>query len=282
MRWVECVWSTLNFQAWLAVILDKVAGTVWTTPEQKDFLETYYSRFLLVQLQAKVSQYWDPIYLEWFKRWPEEDVVFKNTPASDSRTDEENKVLGAALQKRRQKMLTNKAKGTRVDTPAEIFSTIAYKEEVQEQVQDAIKSGKLVTKQEKLSAVQKLTCEAYEAAPPEVQASCEEKVREEHKAKAAFNVQNEKSAPTNKQYATALQECTAPIVQFLQVIKDMTGWEWTVIGAGPDPHLGGQLNAMSYHTGVNGDGLNWKQATPKFVEKHLNPYMEFVGTLFHE
>jgi hypothetical protein len=33
-----------------------------------------------------------------------------------------------------QKTLTNKAKGTRVHTPAEIFSTIAYKEEVQEQV----------------------------------------------------------------------------------------------------------------------------------------------------
>ncbi|KAG1813924.1 uncharacterized protein BJ212DRAFT_1482273 [Suillus subaureus] len=129
-----------------------------------------------------------------------------------------------------QKTLTNKAKGTWVHTPAEIFSTIAYKEEVKEQVQDAIKSGKLVTKQEKF----------------------------------------------------ALQECTAPIVQFLQVIKDMSGWEWTVIGAGPDPHLGGQLNVMSYHTGVNGDGHNWKQATPKFIEKHLNPYLEFVGTLFHE
>lgn len=75
-----------------------------------------------------------------------------------------------------QKMLTNKAKGTRVHTPAEIFSTIAYKEEVQERVQDAIKSGELMTKEEKLSAVRKLTREAYEAAPPEVQALCDEKV----------------------------------------------------------------------------------------------------------
>ncbi|KAG1728682.1 hypothetical protein EDB19DRAFT_1913723 [Suillus lakei] len=204
-----------------------MAGTVWTTPEQKEFLEMHYSGFLLVQLQAKVSQYWDPIYLEWFKRWPEEDVVFKNTPASDPHTDEENKVLGAALQKQRQ-------------------------EEVKEQAQDTFKSSKLMTKQEKLSAIRKLSCKAYKAAPPEVQALCEEK------------------------------ECTAPIAQSLQVIKDMTGWEWTVIGAGPDPHLGGQLNAMSYHTGVNGDGHNWKQATLKFIEKHLNPYLELVGTLFHE
>lgn len=79
-----------------------MAGTVWTTPEQKEFLETYYSGFLLAQLQAKVPQYWDPIYYEWFKIWPEEDVVCKNTPASNPRTDKENTVLGAALQKRRQ------------------------------------------------------------------------------------------------------------------------------------------------------------------------------------
>jgi hypothetical protein len=165
-----------------------------------------------------------------------------------------------------QKTLTNKAKGTQVHTPAEIFSTIAYKEEVQEQVRDAIRSGELVTKEEKLSAVRRFTREAYKAAPADIQALCEEKVREEHQVKVVSNVQGEKSMPTNKQYATsvdsvrllpvkpishrlytitrALQECTAPIAQFLQVIKDMTGWEWTVIGAGPDPHLGGQLNAM--------------------------------------
>jgi hypothetical protein len=74
-----------------------MAGATWTTPEQKDFLETYYSGFPLAQLQAKVSQYWDPIYLEWFKRWPE----VLNNPASDPHTDE-NKVLREALQKRKQ------------------------------------------------------------------------------------------------------------------------------------------------------------------------------------
>ncbi|KAG1877377.1 hypothetical protein F4604DRAFT_1680058 [Suillus subluteus] len=286
-----------------------MAGTAWTTPEQKEFLETYYSGFLLAQLQAKVSQYWDPIYLEWFKRWPEQNVGIENTLAGDPHAGgDKNTILREALQKRRQqirtwfnyrsqrsgrsavnsmtkviqKTLTNKAKGTRVHTPAEIFSTIAYKEEVQEQVQDAIKSGELVTKQEKLSAVHKLTREAYKAASPEVKALCEEKVQEERNAKVACNVQDEKLTPTNKQYAMALQECTTPIAQFLQVIKDMTGWEWTVIGAGPDPDLGGQLNAMSYHTGVNGDGLNWKQATPKFIERHLNPYLEFVGMLIPE
>jgi hypothetical protein len=144
-----------------------------------------------------------------------------------------------------QKTLTNKAKGTQVHTPAEIFSTIAYKEEVQEQVRDAIRSGELVTKEEKLSAVHRLTHEAYQAASADIQALCEEKVQEEHQVKVISNVQGEKSMPTNKQYATsvdsvqllpvkpishhlytitrALQECTAPIAQFLQVIKDMTG-----------------------------------------------------------
>jgi hypothetical protein len=26
----------------------------------------------------------------------------------------------------------------------------------------------------------------------------------------------------------------------------MTGFEWTIIGAGPDPRLGGKLNALTY------------------------------------
>lgn len=81
----------------------------------------------------------------------------------------------------------------------------------------------------------------------------------------------------------------------------MTGFEWSVIGAGPDPRLDGKLNALtyvfkfvklrllhasrvffSYHTGVNSAGRNWHESTPDFVERHLNPYLEFVGTIFRE
>jgi hypothetical protein len=61
-----------------------------------------------------------------------------------------------------------------------------------------------VTKEEKLSAVSRLTREAYKAAPADIQALCEEKVREEHQVKVISNVQGEKSMPTNKQYAMSV------------------------------------------------------------------------------
>jgi hypothetical protein len=32
----------------------------------------------------------------------------------------------------------------------------------------------------------------------------------------------------------------------MQAIQNMTGFEWTVIGAGPNPRLGGKLNALVY------------------------------------
>ncbi|KAG1843770.1 hypothetical protein DFJ58DRAFT_731445 [Suillus subalutaceus] len=39
---------------------------------------------------------------------------------------------------------------------------------------------------------------------------------------------------------------------------------------------------LIYHTGVNGKGQNWRDCTPDFIECHLNPYLEFVGTIFPE
>lgn len=44
----------------------------------------------------------------------------------------------------------------------------------------------------------------------------------------------------------ALEECIGPISQFFDAVRQLTGWEWTVIGGGPDPHLGGMLNVSRY------------------------------------
>lgn len=40
------------------------------------------------------------------------------------------------------------------------------------------------------------------------------------------------------------------------------------------------LIVFSYHTGVNQAGLTWKQATSNFTDKHLNPYLSYLGTVF--
>ncbi|KAG2124117.1 hypothetical protein BD769DRAFT_1388919 [Suillus cothurnatus] len=236
----------------------------WTTPDQKAFLESKYNNFLKAQVGASVTQFWGPVFSEWFRRFPEELAIFGEAP--EVLSEEQKEAKGAAVELRQKKsgrsavnamgktirqMLTNKAKGTRIHTEAEVFSKMRYTDDVQAQVKESIASGSL-TKGEKLGAVKMMTRTAYEDASEDIKALCRAKVQAERDAKASEVLKKTDEAPTNAQYAMALTECMGPISQFMQVIKDMTGWEWSLISAGPDPCLDGNINAMRCE-------CNWSQ-----------------------
>ncbi|KAG2130726.1 hypothetical protein DEU56DRAFT_914724 [Suillus clintonianus] len=286
-----------------------MVGSQWTSSEQKDYLETQFSEFLKQQLQGTLLNFWSTVSMEFLNRWPEIDVLYPDKTLSQL-SEAENVVLGKAVEARKKqiknwfnyrsrkggrsqlnamtksitKMLGNKAKGTRALTEVEIFSKLNYDTAVRSQIKEKIEAGLLVTKNEKLLAVKESTKAAYEAAPSEIRSLCKAKAAEEREAKASV-VLSEAAAtgtPTNAQYAKALEECIGPISQFFDALRQLTGWEWSVIGGGPDPRLGGMLNVSSYHTGVNQSGLTWKQATSNFTDKHLNPYLSYLGTVFTE
>ncbi|KAG1741400.1 hypothetical protein EDD22DRAFT_959037 [Suillus occidentalis] len=159
---------------------------------------------------------------------------------------------------------------------------LCFATDVCDQLDEAIASGSVVTKAKRLNTLKKLTKEAYENAHPEVKALCLAKVQEEHMTKASELLNPRTRERTNAELAKALEECTGPIAHFLQAIHEMTGFHWTVMGAGPDPRHNGDINVMSYHTGTNEYGQNWKQATPDFDDKHLKPYVAFISSLFCE
>ncbi|KAG2033359.1 hypothetical protein BDR03DRAFT_1014424 [Suillus americanus] len=267
-----------------------MVGSQWTNREQKAYLELQFSEFLKQQLQGTLTGFWDTVSLEFLKRWPEINVQYPDQSKHPNLTEEEKELLGEAVARRKQqiknwfnyrsyksgrstlnlmtksinKMLGNQAKGTRI--------------------QEKIDSGLLVTRNEKLLAVWETTKAAYDAAPPEIKSLCKAKAAEERNTKTSVVLPGAQvtERPTNAQYVKALEECIGPISQFLDAVRQLTGWEWTVIGGGPDPRLGGMLNVASYHTGINKSSLTWKQATPNFTEKHLNPYLGFLATVFSE
>ncbi|KAG1878129.1 hypothetical protein DFJ58DRAFT_720873 [Suillus subalutaceus] len=287
-----------------------MAGTEWVTAKQKAFLQGLYSDFLKAQLQATLTAFWTEVYRTWFEKWPEISIMYPGLPDQESLTEEQNKLLGIAVNKRRQqirtwfnyqsqrggrasvnamtksiqKMLGNKVKGTRVHTPAEIFTKSSHGANIRNQLRNSIDSSSVMSKGEKLNTVRKLAQEAYTSAGPEVQASCIAAVQAECDAKAG-EVIKQKRAPderTNSELAKALEECTGPIAHFLQAIHDLTGFHWSIMGAGPDPRYNGDINAISYHTGANKQGQNWMQATPNFNERHLKLFTTFVLRLFHK
>ncbi|KAG2037610.1 hypothetical protein BDR03DRAFT_1010654 [Suillus americanus] len=211
----------------------------WTTLDQKAFLESKYNNFLKAQVGASVTQFWGPVFSEWFRRFPEELAIFGEAP--EVLSEEQKEAKGAAVELRQKKiknwfnyrsqksgrsavnamgktiwqMLTNKAKGTRIHTEAEVFSKMRYTDDVQAQVKESIVSGSL-TKGEKLGAVKMMTHTAYEDASEDIKALCRAKVQAERDAKASEVLKKTDKAPTNAQYAMALTECMGPISQFMQ------------------------------------------------------------------
>ncbi|KAG2133552.1 uncharacterized protein EDB93DRAFT_1107592 [Suillus bovinus] len=284
---------------------DKMVGSHWTSAEQRDYLESQFSKFLKQQLQGTLLNFWSNVSMEFLQRWPEINMLHPDKSPSEL-SEAENMELGKAVEQLKNwfnyrsrksgrsqlnammksitKMISNKAKGTWVHTEVEIFSKMNYNTAVRSQIKEKIKCSLLITKNEKLMAVRELTKAAYEAMPLEIQLLCKAKAAEEREAKAS-TILSETAAtrtPTNAQYAKALEECIGPISQFFDTARQLTGWEWTVIGGGPNPRLGSMLNVLSYHTGMNQAGLTWKQTTSNFTDKHLNPYLSYLGTVFTE
>ncbi|KAG1784899.1 uncharacterized protein HD556DRAFT_1314698 [Suillus plorans] len=253
--------------------------TEWVTAEQKEYLQGLYNDFLKAQAQGTVSAFWPGVYLTWFEKWPEINSML---PDMSMHAEEQKKLLGEAVDKRRQQIRTW------FNYRSQRFAT-----DVRDQLQEALASGSVITKGDRLSTMKKLTREAYEAVNPEVKALCLAKVQEERETKASelLKAKSRARERTNSELATtrtigsqlpnrALEECTGPIAHFLQAIHEMTGFHWTILGAGPDPRYNGEINAMSYHTGINEYGQNWRQATPDFDDKYIKPYVAFISSLF--
>ncbi|KAG0704198.1 hypothetical protein DFH29DRAFT_873978 [Suillus ampliporus] len=262
-----------------------MAGTEWVMAEQKAFLQGLYSDFLKAQLQATLTAFWTEVYCTWFEKWPEISIMYPSVPDHESLTEEQNKLLGIAVKTRHQqirtwfnyqsqrgghasvnammksiqKMLGNKAKGTQVHTPAEIFTKSSHGADVHNKL--------ITTKGEKLNTARKLAQEAYAAASPNVQVSCIATVQAECDAKASEVLKQKHAAEerTNTELAKALEECPGPIAHFLQAIHEMTGFHWSIMGTGPDPRYNGDINVISYHTGVNEQGHVRKMCALSYV-----------------
>ncbi|KAG1729675.1 uncharacterized protein EDB91DRAFT_1085701 [Suillus paluster] len=89
-----------------------------------------------------------------------------------------------------------------------------------------------------------------------------------------FNYRSQRGA--QEAYTAASPDVQASCIATVQAERDAKASE------GPDPRYNGDINVISYHTGVNEQGQNWMQATPEFNERHLKPFTAFVSRLFLE
>jgi hypothetical protein len=76
----------------------------WTIPDQKAYLESKYNDFLKAQAGSSVTQFWGPVFSEWFRRFPEELAIFGEAP--EVLSEEQKEAKGTAVDLRQKVSLS--------------------------------------------------------------------------------------------------------------------------------------------------------------------------------
>ncbi|KAH7906733.1 hypothetical protein BJ138DRAFT_1104900 [Hygrophoropsis aurantiaca] len=274
----------------------------WTTPEQEAFLLLHKNDFLKAQLQARTPSFFQILDHEWFQKFPEKDVLFPGVPEL---TEEQKIRLGKAVETRKKqiknylrnhshtkgravlsvtktvnKMLTDKAKGARGPTTNEVAMKMLYREEVQPIIRAGIESGLYVTPGDKLMAVRTLTAEALEKAGPSIKAEALAQKLSSSKRQSKHDVSEEPLPRTNYDYARAQADFPIVAGQWCEAMESLTGCSFSIFMGGPDPHLDGEINVVSYHTGASESGTTFSQAVKDFDKRFTIPWSDFLSSVY--
>ena len=72
------------------------------TPEQDQYLRNLFQPFIQARKDERIEAFKNELYDGWFTRWPEEKLLFgEGWKKGDSRSSEDMRVLGAAIEKRK-------------------------------------------------------------------------------------------------------------------------------------------------------------------------------------
>lgn len=72
----------------------------WTTKDQASFLETFLPAYRECIPAKNYSPVLKKVWLEFFQRWPERNVVFPDIPADQTLSVQQNKILADAVSAR--------------------------------------------------------------------------------------------------------------------------------------------------------------------------------------
>ncbi|KAH7909804.1 hypothetical protein BJ138DRAFT_1114636 [Hygrophoropsis aurantiaca] len=263
--------------------------------------------FLKAQLQMKLTEFYDGVCHEWFIKFPEKIRLFPDVSTHSSLTKEQNDAVGVAVDKRKEqlktwfrnhhskkgrnvlsmtksvsKLLGNKAKGTRAPSTNEVAMKVLYQDHVKPLVRAGIDAGLYETKGQKLMAIRTLTAAALEKAGPDVMAVIELHKELSRKKAEAEDVELEGGRPrTNAEYAQAQADFPIVAGQFCEVMESLTGCSFSIYMGGPDPHLDGEINVVSYHTGSSSEsGVTFATAIPDFDARFTRPLSDFLGSVY--
>jgi hypothetical protein len=79
-----------------------MAPPKWATVEEEKFFQSHAAKYQVCQAKRNYSGFWEPVFKEWFSRFPERLRVFKDVPLDVELTVEQKTEVGKAVEHRRQ------------------------------------------------------------------------------------------------------------------------------------------------------------------------------------
>jgi hypothetical protein len=79
-----------------------MAPPKWATVEEEKFFQSHAAKYQVCQAKRNYSGFWEPVFKEWFSRFPERLCVFKDVPLDVELTVEQKTEVGKAVEHRRQ------------------------------------------------------------------------------------------------------------------------------------------------------------------------------------
>ncbi|KAH9840979.1 uncharacterized protein C8Q71DRAFT_890293 [Rhodofomes roseus] len=281
----------------------------WTTDAELEYLQTKLDSFRSHQLAHTLHRFWPDIYREWFLKFPERPRVLPNVDGDLS--EAEDKQLQEAIINRKRKVYnwfnnqncqqTRKAKATHVNLSllkpknrrnlkeTEVYSRKYYDERIKPQVQEEL-SGRVVTKEERLGIIKRVTKELYDREDEEIKKEIRDEV---DVLRAARGTPGKRGASEGTDGSDAPAEATdehailAVVCQsvlddmpaiFRQLFLELhrqTGWYFMVMAAGVAPGSDGGIGSMVFHQEGDDPEHNIGRLS-NFVSQFVRPFVEYV------
>ncbi|KAG2743090.1 hypothetical protein P692DRAFT_20747370 [Suillus brevipes Sb2] len=284
-----------------------MAPKKWTTPEQEEWLQPWYSKYkeTSVGKSKNYTNFFCSLNEAWLDEFPEprpstitaygpltEEVKKIMDTAEKSRTNKLynhfKNIIGSTKAGRQAKAdavdvfqtivesISDSEKSMRAYQEHEAYSMLFYKERAQPQVLEALKAvkatGERLTSGQRVALVKKETARAYEAETDEVKTQVKEFI-EQQKLTREKNKKEGIWSEGEFNYQQNLDKLAAVINKFLKGLQNATGLSYTLLAGGPSP---------DFHVGLTKLGNDFSKAYPEFDAGIMEPFWDYLYRVYRE
>ncbi|KAG1817302.1 hypothetical protein EV424DRAFT_1347991 [Suillus variegatus] len=274
----------------------------WASPEEEEFVYTFYEQYQQCQARRDYSTFWKPFYEAWGAKFPKWLVVFPEIPLDEELNGEQKQIVSKVYKERKLQLMhklrndwgsskaSRKAKNNREKTCASLIASITAPQRAR-----ALQSHKAYSKlyfatcvkpavdaeMQRLQHVANLA-KLSNGMDERGEKDINDTTADDPTSSSMEKGQLPKRIAVIKQVTRELHdretpEVKAEVAAYIEQLNEKKRWSFSVLMGGPTPALGGKIDVSSFHVGRTEMGNLFSEAYPHFNSTIMKPWVEFVN-----